>query len=137
MAWRHGVVWTLLVTTRKGRWSIPKGRVMRGQTLRDAAEAEALEEAGVIGHALLPVIGTYEHEKRGQTHHVSVFPMIVGTVLADWKERRERSRRWVALRDAPSLIEVAGPARIVHGSLDVLDRLGRCQPDAARELAAG
>src|SRR5215472_18742743 len=44
---RTGVIEFLLVQTRRGRWTFPKGNTEPGLTTAQAAALEAFEEAGV------------------------------------------------------------------------------------------
>jgi 8-oxo-dGTP pyrophosphatase MutT (NUDIX family) len=46
-----GVEFLLVRTSSGDRWTFPKGRRERGETLSEAAAREALEEAGVRGRA--------------------------------------------------------------------------------------
>ena len=54
----------LLVRTRSGRWTFPKGRVDGDATNADAAAREAYEEAGVKGRIELSPFHWYFHSKR-------------------------------------------------------------------------
>jgi 8-oxo-dGTP pyrophosphatase MutT (NUDIX family) len=54
----------LLVQTKGGgRWTFPKGGIEAGETPWQAAEREALEEAGVRGRISAELLTTYPHEK--------------------------------------------------------------------------
>ena len=53
----------LLVKTRAGRWTFPKGRVDDDATRAAAAEREAYEEAGVHGRVEPLPFATYLHSK--------------------------------------------------------------------------
>lgn len=53
----------LLVKTRAGRWTFPKGRVEDDATRAAAAAREAYEEAGVHGHVDTLPFATYLHSK--------------------------------------------------------------------------
>ncbi len=53
----------LLVQTREGRWTFPKGRIEAGESAWKAAEREALEEAGVRGRISSELLATYPYEK--------------------------------------------------------------------------
>jgi len=54
----------LLVRTRSGRWTFPKGRVEDDPTRAAAAAREAFEEAGVFGRVESLPICHYLHNKR-------------------------------------------------------------------------
>jgi 8-oxo-dGTP pyrophosphatase MutT (NUDIX family) len=55
----------LLVQTRKGRWTFPKGSAMPGLTHAQAAALEAFEEAGVHGRMEEASFARYIHRKGG------------------------------------------------------------------------
>lgn len=58
----------LLVRTRAGRWTFPKGRVEGDPSRAAAAAREALEEAGVFGRVEAIPIGRYLHTKQRSVH---------------------------------------------------------------------
>ncbi len=58
-----GKIEFLLVKTRAGRWTFPKGRVDDDATRAGAAAREAREEAGVGGHVEALPFTTYLHSK--------------------------------------------------------------------------
>jgi len=66
----------LLVRTRNGHWTFPKGGVDRDATTADAAAREAYEEAGVRGAVELIPFTAYRHCKprklRSRRHVVTV-----------------------------------------------------------------
>jgi len=95
-----------LVTSRNGaRWVFPKGRIEVRQTAPQAALTEAWEEAGLRGDLTGEPIGTYRYEKRGRTHHVTVFVMDVVSVTNDYPESGERVRDWVTPEHAAELVD--------------------------------
>ena len=66
----------LLVQTRSGRWTFPKGGVDGDATHADAAAREAFEEAGVKGRIEHEPFHWYFHSKRGRFRsHRSVVPV--------------------------------------------------------------
>lgn len=111
----------LLVTSREtGRWVIPKGNVGSGAAPHDAAAAEALEEAGVIGTVCPTPIGTYRYRKRlsDGAHvmaEVEVFPLAVTGELPSWKEQGQRERRWFAQADAARAVEEPELRELIRG----------------------
>lgn len=58
----------LLVRTRAGRWTFPKGRVEADPSRAAAAAREAFEEAGVFGRVDGTPIGRYLHTKQDSFH---------------------------------------------------------------------
>jgi 8-oxo-dGTP pyrophosphatase MutT (NUDIX family) len=95
-----------MVTSRSGRrWVLPKGRIEVKQSPAEAAEAEAWEEAGVLGRLAGGSVGSYEYEKFGVTHTVQVFVLHVAAVHTHWPERHQRSREWVTPEEALNRIE--------------------------------
>jgi 8-oxo-dGTP pyrophosphatase MutT (NUDIX family) len=96
----------LLITGRSSaRWSIPKGWPMLGKTLAEAAAQEAVEEAGVEGRIMPEPIGRFTHTKRHSVlghfqTNILVHPLAVERELAEWPERRERTRRWFSREEA-------------------------------------
>ena len=75
-----------------------------------AAEIEALEEAGAVGHIGKDSLGTYHYNKDmddGSELYcaVDVFPMIVDKLKRRWKERDERKRRWFSPAKAAKLVK--------------------------------
>jgi 8-oxo-dGTP pyrophosphatase MutT (NUDIX family) len=61
---RHGRIEFLLVKSRAGRWTFPKGKVSGDRTRADAAAREAYEEAGVVGRVETRPFASYIHKKR-------------------------------------------------------------------------
>lgn len=98
-----------LVTSRSGRrWVIPKGQIDPGHTAGEAALVEAWEEAGLVGALDREPAGTYHYEKYGLDHHVTVFVMRVTEQKADWPERLDRRREWVAADAAAEWVDDPG-----------------------------
>jgi len=90
-----------LVSSRGGRrWVIPKGRIEPQQTPQEAAQAEAWEEAGVLGRLPSQSIGQFSYDKLGQTFLVEVFYLDVESIRDVWPERHGRERVWVSFEEA-------------------------------------
>ena len=95
-----------MVTSRSGRrWVLPKGQIEAHQSPRDAALAEAWEEAGILGRVGPEPIGAFAYEKNGIVHEVAVFLMTVTTERAEWPEKTQRLREWVPVAEALERIE--------------------------------
>ncbi|MCR9109475.1 MAG: NUDIX domain-containing protein [Rhodobacteraceae bacterium] len=107
MRWKKdGTFQVLMVTSRETkRWVMPKGWTMDGKKPWKAAEIEALEEAGAVGYIGREVLGTYTYKKRMDDGsllkcHVDVYPMVVEKLKSNWKERKERKRKWFSAKGA-------------------------------------
>lgn len=119
----------LLVTTRATRrWIIPKGWPVKDMKPHLVAACEAFEEAGVAGRIGRKPLGSFEYWKRLDASfalcEVTVFPLEVGHVEADWREAGMRERRWCSLAEALDLVEEPG-------LLTLLQRFAETQPDNA------
>ena len=101
----------MLVTSRgTGRWVVPKGNIDTGLSPHSAAALEAQEEAGVRGALCPSPLGSYRYRKRRSSGaslmiDVDVFPLAVNEILSEWKEQRQRDRRWFALADAAKAVD--------------------------------
>jgi len=96
----------LLVSSRRtGRWVLPKGWPMDGETPAGAAMTEAWEEAGVDGKVSPICLGIYSYTKAFDGSDnlpcvVAVFPVKVRRLSSDWPEEGERRRKWFSLKKA-------------------------------------
>ena len=102
----------LLVTSRDtGRWIIPKGWPISGETPTGAALTEAWEEAGVEGRAAPAAVGLYSYLKdRGPETPplpciVAVFAVRVKRLAEDWPEAHQRRRKWMSRRKAAAAVD--------------------------------
>lgn len=108
---RNGDVQVLLVTSREsGRWIIPKGWPMDGETPSEAAATEAWEEAGVKGKVRNACVGIYTYSKRmnGQNNIpcvVAVFPIKVKSLEKNFPEKDQRKRKWFSLKKASKAVD--------------------------------
>ncbi|WP_254813751.1 NUDIX hydrolase [Rhodovulum sp. ES.010] len=112
MRWgSDGTLYVLMVTaigTRK--WVMPTGwRLDSGKPWR-AAELEALDAAGVVGHVGPNPIGRYAYRKTRPdgsvvVAEVDVFPMVVERLRRDWRDRNNRKRRWFHAMHAARHVE--------------------------------
>jgi len=99
------------VTSREsGRWVIPKGNFANTVSPHSAAAQEAEEEAGVRGAVCPTPLGTYRYRKRKGSGaalmaDVEVFPLAVSEELTDWKEMKQRERRWFSLGEAANAVD--------------------------------
>lgn len=112
MRWSaNGNLRILMVTSRgTGRWVVPKGWTMDGKKPWRAAEIEALEEAGAEGYISTQALGSYHYSKilddGGELWcRVRLYPMIVERLNKNWKERRDRTRRWFGVQGAARRVD--------------------------------
>ncbi|PID37095.1 MAG: NUDIX hydrolase [Rhodobacterales bacterium] len=113
-----GQVEVLMVTTRTtGRWILPKGWPIDGQTPAEAAATEAFEEAGVEGKAFQQPIGFYAYSKAHEGDDlpifVAIFPLRVKKIHADWPEKSQRKRKWMRPKKAAKLVSEPDLAPII------------------------
>jgi len=109
IAWRQsrsGELEILLVTSReRGRWIVPKGWPIKGETPAKVAALEAFEEGGVFGDVRSEPIGVYDYLKilrDGSTVlcRVVLFGIEVRGTLANWPEQSQRKRSWFTVSEA-------------------------------------
>jgi 8-oxo-dGTP pyrophosphatase MutT (NUDIX family) len=109
----------LLITTRKkGRWSVPKGWLIKNGTPQDTAAVEAFEEAGVRGAVAEKHIGRFRkrrlRKRQSVLCDVRIFPMKVRRQQSIWPEMEQRSRIWVSQRKAARLVKKPGLRRAIR-----------------------
>lgn len=115
---RDADVEILLITTRKKRrWSVPKGWPMKRNAPHETAAIEAYEEAGVYGTIGKRPIGQFKKRRLKKKHavlcDVRIFPMEVEHEQENWPEKNERTRIWLAPRQAAKLVKTAGLRRAI------------------------
>jgi 8-oxo-dGTP pyrophosphatase MutT (NUDIX family) len=107
---RKGEVEFLLVRTSHGdRWTFPKGRVERGESMAQAAAREAREEAGITGTVRGAPLGVYRYApSRNGADEVTAFLLDV----------RRDGLRAEGGRDPVWLSRKVALDRLVHGRAD-------------------
>lgn len=111
----------LLVTTRRTRrWTPPKGGLIDGRTAHESAEIEAWEEAGVIGEVSPIALGEYQtlkfREGKGwEKLAVTVYPLLVQSLEADYPERGVRKLRFFAAKAAARAVREPDLKAIIDG----------------------
>jgi 8-oxo-dGTP pyrophosphatase MutT (NUDIX family) len=73
----------LLVQTRGGRWTFPKGSAEPGLTHAQAAALEAFEEAGVHGRMEEAAFTRYTYRKRGGARNSTAMELAVSAHLCE------------------------------------------------------
>jgi len=113
---RGGQPWILLISSRRtGRWVIPKGWPIGRLTPNQAAAAEALDEAGVLGPIADQPIGSYRYIKddRDLVVQVLVFPLRVDGFAPAFKEKGQRIARWRPYRRAAGMVAESSLRRLI------------------------
>lgn len=115
----NGRVRVLLMTSRETkRPVVPKGWPMKDRPDYRAAETEAMQEAGVVGHVHKKPLGSYDYWKRLANHfefcRVKVFLLEVERQLMTWKEREQRRIAWFQIEEAADLVDEPGMSTIIR-----------------------
>jgi 8-oxo-dGTP pyrophosphatase MutT (NUDIX family) len=111
--WRRGEIEILLITTRKGRWIVPKGVVEPDLSPAESAAKEALEEAGVRGVVHERKLGRYSYEKWEGVCSVEVYLLRVTKAHNSWDEDDFRRRQWLPLKEAVATVSEPALRRIM------------------------
>lgn len=114
----------LLITTRKGKWSIPKGIIDPGETPEETATKEVLEEAGAVGRVVSGPIGTYRYRKWGESLRVTGYLFEVERLLDHWEDSDFRERAWCSPEEALRRITRDGPRSLVECAIRLLSEDG-------------
>ncbi len=107
---RQGFLEVLLVTSRRrGRWTVPKGWLVKHCSGSQSAETEAYEEAGAIGRVNAAPIGSFRYSKQrddgsAEPCNVTIFGLHVLGTLHNWPEMSERKRRWMSVSEACDVV---------------------------------
>ncbi|MEP4199054.1 MAG: NUDIX hydrolase [Aliishimia sp.] len=113
-------VQVLLITSRgTGRWIIPKGWPMDGQTPAQCAATEAWEEAGVVGKSSDVCLGLYSYQKMREDQGdlpclAMVYPVKVKKLETEFPEAEQRKRKWVSRKKASQMVAEPELARILR-----------------------
>ena len=140
---RPGGIQFLLVQTRSGRWTFPKGSVEPGLTHAQAAALEAFEEAGVHGRMEEAPFTRYIHHKQRNS---SVAQIMVSAHLCEVSRLEPppepgRNRTWYSVERAKECLLEGRKrehgtelARVVDRAVARIQRLqqtcGPSQPEA-------
>ncbi len=103
---------------RIGQWSLPGGVQEVGETVREAAHREVMEETGVeielLG--LVDVVDSMRHDKEGRVH----FHYTLVDMAAEWRAGAPRpgddamGAKWVPLADIELHLEWTETIRIIR-----------------------
>lgn len=107
---KNGKTEILLVTSRgTGRWIVPKGWPVTGETPAGSASVEAYEEAGVVGSVSPICLGIYSYTKsmdgrRNLPCIVALYGVKIKKLLGSFPEQGQRKRRFFSPKKAASLV---------------------------------
>jgi 8-oxo-dGTP pyrophosphatase MutT (NUDIX family) len=125
----------LLVRTRKGRWTFPKGGAESGLTYAQAAALEAFEEAGVHGRIEEASFARYRRWKRGNLKESAGDETVVHAYLCEVlrlgpAQELNRNRTWFSaektkwqLRESRTSENGGDLARVVDCAVARIERL--------------
>jgi phosphohistidine phosphatase len=112
---RTGRVEVLMIRRRNGgKWGVPKGLVDPGLNHLEAAEMEALQEAGIEGELSDRPLGNFIYDKVHGTCLVRVYAMKVTKVRDRWDEQHLRERRWFPIDEAADVCGRPSVARLIR-----------------------
>lgn len=104
------IVEVLMINSQSGPGLLfPKGGWENDETDEEAAEREALEEAGVRG-VIKKRLGNYDFKSKSHQDEfcpegsckAAMFALLVEEELCSWPEQKTRERSWVRIPDAAS-----------------------------------
>ncbi len=122
----------LLVRTRKGRWTFPKGGVIRGLTRAQSAAVEAFEEGGVHGRIEQASFTRYALRKKrsSQAAQVEIDAYLCQVLRLDTPQEVDRMPTWFAaekaqlhLQEGRNSGDAAELARVVARAVNRIERL--------------
>ncbi len=90
----------LLVTTLGGKWSLPKGNLIKRLGPTRTAQLEAYEEAGISGKIIDQPL-SFERQSKQFTY----YPFKVHKVFKDWPESSLRTRRWISMDEVGNYVK--------------------------------
>ncbi len=110
----------LLITSRgTGRWVVPKGWPMAGETPADTAATEAWEEAGVKGIVHPLCLGIFSYIKTMDRQQslpcvVAVYGLRVKRLARVFPEQGQRKRKWVSPKRAAQMVDEPELAQLLE-----------------------
>ena len=106
----------------KGQWSIPGGVVELGETLREAAAREALEETGLRVEAgeVLEVFDSIYRDPEGQCqYHYVLIDFLCRRVAGELRAASDVTEaRWVTLHEVGELQMTQSAERVIRKALN-------------------
>ena len=117
----------LLVRTRNGRWTFPKGSVESGLTHAQAAALEAFEEAGVHGRIEEAAFARYIRIKPGRDRHAPQIEIVINAHLCEVSrlaapQEADRNPTWFSAEKAKRRLHEDRPADYGDDLARIVDR---------------
>ena len=89
----------MIVSTKGGKWGLPKGNLMNKLGPRKTALQEAYEEAGILG-----TIVNQKISKKVRGKKMAFYPMEVKNEFSVWPESEWRKRKWIRSNDTDNYL---------------------------------
>lgn len=123
---KHGIEF-LLVRTRGGKWTFPKGSAESGLTHAQAAALEAFEEAGVHGRIEEAAFARYVRIKPGQSRQAPRIEIVINAHLCEVSrlaapEEANRNPTWFSAEKASRRLRESRPADYGDDLARIVDR---------------
>jgi 8-oxo-dGTP diphosphatase len=99
-------------------WSLPKGKLERGESWEEAALREVLEETGVGGRLLRELDGDRYLDRKGRPKRVRWWLMQPVAIDVHEPDDEVDEVRWVPLEAAEALLSYAHDRSLVAGLVD-------------------
>jgi 8-oxo-dGTP pyrophosphatase MutT (NUDIX family) len=116
----------LLVRTRNGHWTFPKGGVDQDASHAHAAAREAYEEAGVKGlveqHAFISYWHCKPRSMRSRRHAVLVHAHLCEVARQDTPSERYRKPTWFSAAEAKRRLQKRRPSAFAAEVTGVVER---------------
>ena len=102
----------------KAHWVLPKGHIDPGETAREAALREVLEESGVVGE-IVEEVGVEEYSFPRKPVHALYFAM---RFVSQGPSEEDREIRWLSCEDAIETLTFDQARKLVertHAEIDL------------------
>ena len=110
---KAGLVEVLLIRKRGGLWTLPKGRVKRGESDEEALLRELREETGLGGRVIEPLSqSSYRVLKQGRLKRKIVIYYLVLAARGELRPGVEEGIEEVRWMDVPEAIKQIGRPRV-------------------------
>ncbi len=113
----------LLVRTRSGRWTFPKGSLVPGTTYAQSAALEAFEEAGVHGRIEMTAFARYTRRNSAKAiQSIIVRAFLCEVIRLSKPQERKRHRTWFSAEKAKLCLQEGRAPNFGAELVAVVDR---------------